>query len=194
MKVIIFGGFLGSGKTTLLLELAKYISENNLGKIAVIENEIGKIGIDDKFIEEKGYQVKSLYAGCICCTMVTNLVGCVSDIIKDETIDWVLIETTGVAYPHKVNEVLETYANIKAQIICVVDSERWKKLMLVTGHLLTEQIKSADVVMINKTDTISAKELDALKDEIRLINKEALVYGISTKDQKNQHIFQRIIN
>lgn len=189
MKVIIFGGFLGSGKTTLLLEFARYLSENKMGEVAIVENEIGKIGIDDKFLESSGYQVKSLFAGCICCTLVTNLVECVID-LKDKNLDWILIETTGVAYPDKVNDSLEKYAGIKAKVVCVTDAERWKKLKMVTSHLLIEQVKGADILIINKIDMVTNEEVEAMKVEMNEINKEAIVYGISAKNENNKAIFE----
>lgn len=191
MQIIILSGFLGSGKTTVLLELGKYITEVRKETIAIVENEIGKIGIDDKFIENNGYQVKSLYAGCICCTMVTNLVECVID-LKDKNFDWIIIETTGVAYPDKVYENIEKYAGIKGKIVSIADAERWKKLHAVAGELLTGQIKAADIVLINKIDLINDDELNQIKDQMRLLNKEAYIYGISAKNKENKDVCQRI--
>jgi G3E family GTPase len=46
--VTILTGFLGSGKTTLLNRILK---ENHGKKIAVIENEFGAEGIDEKLVE-----------------------------------------------------------------------------------------------------------------------------------------------
>jgi len=45
--ITIITGFLGSGKTTLLNRI---LSENHGHKIAVIENEFGAVGIDEKLI------------------------------------------------------------------------------------------------------------------------------------------------
>ena len=48
VPVTILTGFLGSGKTTLLNRILK---ENHGKKIAVIENEFGAEGIDEKLVE-----------------------------------------------------------------------------------------------------------------------------------------------
>ena len=64
MRVLIIGGFLGSGKTTLLLSIAKKLTSVPL-KVAIIENEIGEIGIDGKYISQYGIEVQELYGGCI---------------------------------------------------------------------------------------------------------------------------------
>lgn len=50
VPVTILTGFLGSGKTTLLNRILK---ENHGMKIAVIENEFGAVGVDDKLVQEK---------------------------------------------------------------------------------------------------------------------------------------------
>lgn len=53
LKTVILGGFLGSGKkNTVLLQLARYLAQQSTGdsptRVAIIENEIGQIGIDDE--------------------------------------------------------------------------------------------------------------------------------------------------
>jgi G3E family GTPase len=67
MNCIILGGFLGSGKTTALLSLAKHIrsrfptADYRHPAIAIIENEIGEIGIDNLTLASTGYKIKSLF-------------------------------------------------------------------------------------------------------------------------------------
>ena len=46
MDLYVIAGFLGSGKTSLLLPLAKAVSESGR-KMAIIENEVGDVGVDD---------------------------------------------------------------------------------------------------------------------------------------------------
>lgn len=57
MKVIVLAGFLGSGKTSVLLKLAKYIvkrdGEEGRTSVAIIENEIGEVGVDDKILARR---------------------------------------------------------------------------------------------------------------------------------------------
>ena len=77
MQIIILGGFLGSGKTSVLLQLAKRLTAQTPGKenrIAIIENEIGDIGVDDQTLGGSGgYDVQSLFSGCVCCTLTGEL-------------------------------------------------------------------------------------------------------------------------
>ena len=69
MDLLIISGFLGSGKTTLLRHLA---SEFELTypshKIAIIENEVGKVGVDGAFLKSENLLVREINSGCICCS------------------------------------------------------------------------------------------------------------------------------
>ena len=58
MNVLFIAGFLGSGKTTALLEVARAMVEDGL-KLAIIENEIGEVGIDGGYVREQGLPVQS---------------------------------------------------------------------------------------------------------------------------------------
>ncbi len=71
MKLIVVAGFLGSGKTSLLLEIARHLVDDGR-TVAVIENEIGEVGIDGRLIAEQGLVVRELFGGCICCTLAVG--------------------------------------------------------------------------------------------------------------------------
>ncbi|WP_050739742.1 GTP-binding protein [Acetobacterium bakii] len=65
MKILILGGFLGSGKTTVLLQLARFLveqsSNHNQTRVAIIENEIGQVEIDDKMLRGNGYEIRDIF-------------------------------------------------------------------------------------------------------------------------------------
>ena len=58
MKFLIVGGFLGSGKTSFILALARYLVQTRgITKVAILENEIGEVGVDDK--GAPGFRIQS---------------------------------------------------------------------------------------------------------------------------------------
>lgn len=137
MNLIIFGGFLGSGKTSLILSLAHFLveSENSIkSDLVIIENEVGEIGIDHKVLKSGGFSVKELFSGCICCQLTSDLITTLNDIYEKINAKWIIIETTGLAYPGKILGNLNKYGKGIESIrtVTVVDVERWDELTTVT--------------------------------------------------------------
>ena len=90
MNFLIVGGFLGSGKTSLLLQLIPYMREQlGIEKTVILENEIGKVGIDDRVLAGAGCSVQGMFAGCVCCTMAGELSLTVRAIERDIAPEWI---------------------------------------------------------------------------------------------------------
>lgn len=183
MKVLILSGFLGSGKTSALLSLAHYIVEHSASdrenKVMILENEVGEIGIDDAFLRGGGLQVDTLFSGCACCTVSGELVTVVDRLKKDYAPEWLILETTGVAYPKKIQETLHSVCGIESRIAVLVDAARWKRLLVPMQGLLTGQLVGSDVVLVNKIDLVDAAALDAVDADIRGFEPEARIVHIS---------------
>ncbi|MDR1204291.1 MAG: cobalamin biosynthesis protein P47K [Peptococcaceae bacterium] len=153
MDILIMGGFLGSGKTTIIKQLIRGLV--NDGKTcAVIENEIGDVGIDDVLIGEAGLTVTPLFGGCVCCQITGDLMTAVHRIQDEISPDWVVVEMTGLALMDSIRDTFEEYGGpgFKIHTVSVVDMSRWIHLMGALAVVFDNQVEGADVVFLNKTD------------------------------------------
>ena len=129
IPVSVITGFLGSGKTTLL----NFILTKNHGKrIAVIENEFGEVGVDDRLVKSKFKEDEEIFEmnnGCICCTVRGDLIRILKNLLKrKDKFDYVLIETTGLADPAPVAQTFFVDDDVSAAfeldgIVTVIDAK-----------------------------------------------------------------------
>lgn len=197
MKVLILSGFLGSGKTSALLPLAHYLVERSesdaANKVMILENEVGEIGIDDAFLRSGGFQVDTLFSGCACCTVAGELVSSVIKIRREFDPDWLILETTGVAYPKNIQETLHAACDLDARIAVLVDAARWKRLLRPMEALLSGQIIGSDAVLVNKIDLVDAAALDAVDADIRSFEPNANIVHISALEPVSHEVWDSVL-
>jgi len=184
MHLLIITGFLGSGKTTLLLKIAQ-LAGNCGHKVAIMVNEVGDIGIDDQFMRSLGFNVWELLGGCICCSLAGDVNGTLEKIQADFSPDIVLLEPTGAADPKNLMEILKNYQGPPFKSltrVALLDAIRLDMLMTVVGPLITSTIQQADLVLVNKADEASSKELATAQETIHQINPRRPVFNICARD------------
>ncbi|MGN1392870.1 MAG: CobW family GTP-binding protein [Succinivibrionaceae bacterium] len=181
----ILTGFLGSGKTTLL---NKIVQNQNMKGTVLIINEVGEIGIDDKLISTDN-PVVLLDSGCICCTVQEGLVKVLHYLVEEKEnnpdfkFNRVIIETTGVADPAPIIDLLFHYIDIEcnycfAGIITVVDGLNASK-ELSENYESVKQIAMADKIIISKSDLLSEEDLSVLNETLRNLNPTSLIFKSS---------------
>lgn len=178
-EVYILSGFLGSGKTTLLKRLLE--NERLLSrKTAVMMNELGKVSIDSEVARDEDVALKELLGGCICCSIQDKLEAQLQDLLVNEKPEVIYIETTGAAHPVEVLDAILSplFADqftIKG-IVTTVDGLRWRDRMALgpqLQQLLLEQVRHADLILVNKMDELSESEKAKIIFEIQGINSVA---------------------
>lgn len=185
MNIVILGGFLGSGKTSVLMQLAKAASDfhgESGTPVAIIENEIGDVSVDTKMLSS--YQIKELFSGCICCTLAGDLTACANEIEEKYGPDFLFIEATGMAHPSNVVDIMKRYAKSKdsVKMIVLADASRWEDLMDYMDVFISNQLKGADIILLNKCDLVSEEETQQILNEIKNINDTAGVIPICAKE------------
>lgn len=201
MKLIILGGFLGTGKTSVLMPVARQIVEAAGGgdktRVAIIENEIGQVGIDTAFTEGAGFTTRELFNGCVCCTLAASLMDSLAQLEKDVDPEWVILETTGLARPHDIAESVKRYYDegMNTAVCITVDVNRWMRLKKVVGELLYEQITNADFVLLNKIDLAQPQTIADVRSEIKdLTQGEVFEISASTDVPGTEKVCRYIVD
>ena len=171
-KIDIFSGFLGAGKTTLIRKL---IQEAYRGeKLVLIENEFGDIAIDGGFLQDAGVQITEMNSGCICCTLVGDFTKALKKVIDEYAPDRILIEPSGVG---KLSDVAAAVERVdEAQVgskVTVVDAGKAKMYARNFGEFFEDQVRSADLIVLSRTDTTGEKKLLEAVTLLKALNPEA---------------------
>ena len=209
VPITLLTGYLGAGKTTLINHI---LNNQKGYKVAVIVNDIGEVNIDANLIQrggivtEKDESLVALSNGCICCTLKVDLMQQIVDIIKMQKFDYILIEASGICEPIPIAQTITVLSESTEQyglpklcrldnVVSVVDS-----LRLVTEfgcgdnlvetdnleedieNLIIQQIEFCNIIILNKTDEVTAEELARVKTVIRKLHPKAEIieanYGI----------------
>ncbi len=170
------------------------VSEVNIDGALVKTGGAALSRTDEKLVEMQN--------GCICCTLREDLLQEVARLAKEGRFDYLLIESTGVSEPLPVAETFtfedETGHALSAvarldTMVTVVDAANFlddyfspasltdRNLALSAEddrdvvNLLVDQVEFADVIILNKTDLVSAEKLVQLEAVIRALNDSAKI-------------------
>lgn len=173
-NLIVVTGFLGSGKTNFLQNYIEYETEKNRF-VGIIQNEIGKTGLDGRLIDYD-YSLVEMDEGCVCCSLSGQLKSGISTLMKKTVPDTILLETTGVANPFnllsELNE-LENMINLES-IVTVVDGANALEFFD-KYKIFQDQIKAADIILLNKSDLINEDEIRKVIELIEATNRCASI-------------------
>ena len=178
-NVIILSGFLGSGKTTVLMQVVGHLrAKHGSGfRIAIIENEVGSSSVDSNIIEEAGYSVTEMLSGCVCCTLLGQLVPALNKLVDEIDPHLVILEATGMATPESMRRTICDYGGYPARVVTLVDASRWSRILRALSILLEGQVEAADVICVNKVDLADDDTLVEVERTVREMNANApLVY------------------
>ncbi|KAI0300248.1 CobW domain-containing protein [Russula brevipes] len=216
VPLTIISGFLGAGKSTLLKRI---LTEQHGYRIAVIMNEFGDTAVRPPKATARVINVSSvsdplaesseefleLSNGCLCCSIKDTGVAAIEKLMQRRgAFDYILLETTGLADPGPIASIFwrnEEFNRGKGKdivldgVVCVVDAVFGQKQMEEDhahdgiGESL-RQIAGADVILLNKTDLVSAADLRATEDLLSKINPTITIHRTVRADIDLKHVLK----
>jgi G3E family GTPase len=182
IPVVVLTGFLGSGKTTLLSGM---LDDPEMGKAAVLVNELGEVALDHELLRHVGERTVVLPNGCLCCTLRDDLSQSLRELLdlsergEIDTLERVVIETTGLAEPAPILNTMLADPVVSAHfrpeaVVTTVDAQSGS-LSLRRHPESVKQAGAADRLVVTKSDLAGEAAVDELRSELRRINPGAPV-------------------
>ena len=209
IPVLLLTGYLGSGKTTLV----NHILANKQGiRFAVIVNDIGEVNIDADLIQKGGVVGKkdeslvALQNGCICCTLKTDLIEQIGEIMRMERFDYIVIEASGICEPEPIAQTICSIPRLGGMytkygicrldcITTVVDALRLQNEFSCGDdltrkgideedieNLIIRQIEFCNIILLNKAAEVKPEELERIKLIIRTLQPAAEIIECNYAD------------
>lgn len=195
--VTLITGFLGSGKTTLLNTLLEH---PDMSQAAIIVNEFGEIGLDYDLVERSDENVVQLANGCLCCTVKSDLIDTFRDLYIQRNagtipfFDRVIIETTGIADPAPVLQIILTNPMVFNHfaldgVVTTVDTVNGVS-SLDRFPECVKQAAIADRLIITKVDiSENHEEIKMLEERLRILNPAAPIIATTTQNANPSDLF-----
>lgn len=193
-RYIMIGGFLGAGKTTAVAALAARLSQNGL-KVGLITNDQGQELVDTAMLRSKGYATEEIPGGCFCCRF-NSLVDAAERLSESNRPDVFIAEPVGsctdlvatVTYPLR-----RMYGNdfTIAPLSVLIDPARAMRVFgLQPGpsfspkviYIFKKQLEEADIIVISKSDTLAAGQIEELTTAIAREFPRAQILSASARN------------
>lgn len=204
VPVTVLSGFLGGGKTTTINHIIETKRAQSVAIIVndIAEVNIDGKQIGDKILQTEEKLVE-LQNGCLCCTLRGDLFDETKKLALEGKYDYLIIEASGVSEPLPIaatftfpmddGNSLKDVAHLDT-MVTVVDAVNFieqyqssemeiqeRKTRLQTHdqtsvvELMIDQLEFANVILVNKSDLVSAEKLDKIHQMVRAINAEAKI-------------------
>ena len=160
----VIGGYLGAGKTTLLNH---FLAADHGIRIALLVNDFGEINIDAALIDSTTDSQINLTNGCICCSLTDGFVEAIDKLmVMRPKPHHIVVEASGVANVATLAQYGFAPGLRLDGVLVLADAENViaKANDKYVASTVRRQLKSADVIILNKTDLLTEKQLEERRD------------------------------
>lgn len=189
INVYIISGFLGAGKTTFIQKL---LSEKKFGKVMLLENEFGEVGVDGAFFDS-ALNVKEINNGCICCSLRGDFESALEE-IEDMDVTDLLIEPSGVGKLSDILNVVHEDDDFRVvSHICIVDVKTCKKYHKNFKDYFDDQVKAANAIVLSHLDVASDENIEEAKEIVKSINDDVVILDRNVADYSIDELMDLIV-
>lgn len=193
IRVILAGGFLGAGKTTLLARAARHYRDQGL-RVGLITNDQAAGLVDTGLLAAEGNPVAEVSAGCFCCRF-SDFIAAADTLIEQAQPQILLCEPVGSCtdLAATVLRPLAAYHGDRftlAPFTVVVDPARLRDFAALKArglfpenvwYIFQKQLEEADIVLLNKADTLAQDERDACLSKLQEERPDVTVLPVSAR-------------
>ncbi len=190
-RLILVGGFLGAGKTTLLWEAAHRIM-NGGQRIGLITNDQAPDLVDTAILSRNEVKVAEVNGSCFCCNF-SGLIAATQKLRKEAEADIIIAEPVGSCTDLSATIVQPLKENLRGELLVspltvLVDPDRLSDILNggnaclhpSAAYIFRKQLEESDIILISKTDLVSADELTLLKEKTQLHFPDSEVMTLSS--------------
>jgi G3E family GTPase len=187
------GGFLGAGKTTALLRLGEHLATQGV-RVGLVTNDQSSGLADTTLVSASGFPVEEITGGCFCCRF-NSLTDAAERLTRRVAPDAFLAEPVGsctdlkatVSYPlrriYGDNFSVAPFSVLMDPVraLRVLGLEEGRRFSDKVLYVYGKQLEEADVLVINKIDTVSPTRLEVLRAALRERYPRAVLFEVSAK-------------
>jgi G3E family GTPase len=182
-RLTVLSGFLGAGKTTWLRH---HFRSGVFRDAILIVNEAANAAADHLLLgAPDGLHV--LAGDCACCAGLPKLLRLLRNLLvsgaaaESSAVQRIVLETSGLADPLVIREAIESDPCLSArvevsEIVVIIDAVNGRDLLR-SEPLVSQQVASADCVIVSKTDAAAPSEVAQLVVALRRLNPDAARFG-----------------
>ena len=187
------GGFLGAGKTTAMLRLGEHLVAQGV-RVGLVTNDQSSGLADTTLLSASGFPVEEITGGCFCCRF-NSLTEAAERLTSRVTPEVFLAEPVGsctdlkatVSYPLRrmygddfsVAPFSVLLDPVRA--LSVLGLEEGRRFSDKVLYVYGKQLEEADVLVINKIDTVATARLAVLRTALRERCPRAVLFEVSAK-------------